>query len=69
MKRTLLGMAEVGEQLIRDAIEANRLYLQAEEEGKPASEIEQLRLLAESLYQAVTDFQLRKHEGMTPMMH
>ena len=69
MKRTIEGMTEAGERLIRDAIEANRQYRQAAEEGRPAAEVERLRRLAESLYVAVTDYQLHKHPAASPRLH
>lgn len=62
MKRTFLGILEAGEQLIAEAIEARRKLFQAEAEARPAEEIERLRVLADSLYQAVTDYQLRLHD-------
>ncbi|MNP17267.1 hypothetical protein D3C76_1096960 [compost metagenome] len=41
-----------------DAVEALRHYHEAKDEGLPAEEVERLRLQAESLFQAVTDYQL-----------
>jgi len=58
MKRTLEGMALAGEPLLRDALEAIRAHRDAEEGGAPLEEVERLRLLADSLYNAVIDFQL-----------
>lgn len=58
-KRTLIGMVEAGEPLIQKAIDALREYHQAQDRGAPADEIERLQLLAESLFQAVADYQLR----------
>jgi len=58
-KRTFIGMVEAGEPLIQQAIDAMREYHQAQDRGAPAEEIERLRLLAESLFQAVSDYQLR----------
>lgn len=51
-------MIEAGELLIREAIEALRLYHNAQDAGVPAEEVERLRVIAESAYQAVTDYQL-----------
>jgi len=59
MKRTIEGMIEAGEPLIRQATDALRLYHQAKAGGAPEQEVERLRLCAESLYQAVADYQLR----------
>lgn len=52
-------MVEAGEPLIQQAIDAMREYHQAHDRGAPAEEIERLRLLAESLFQVVSDYQLR----------
>lgn len=58
-KRTFIGMVEAGEPLIQQAIDAMRRYHEAQDYGAPAEEVERLRLLAESLFQAVSDYQLR----------
>ncbi len=58
VKRTLIGMAEAGEPLLRQAFEALRQLHEAEDAGVSEPEVERLRLLADSLYQAVIDFQL-----------
>lgn len=52
-------MVEAGEPLIRQAIDALREYHQAQDRSAPPEEVEGLRLLAESLFQAVSDYQLR----------
>ena len=57
-KRPFIGMVEAGEPLIRQAIEAMREYHQAQDRNAPPEEVERLRLLADSLYQAVIDYQL-----------
>lgn len=59
MKKTLAGIIEAGEPLIQQAIDAQRRYQAAQNDGQPAKEVERLRLEAESLYQAVADYQLR----------
>ncbi|WP_347784102.1 hypothetical protein [Pseudomonas kurunegalensis] len=58
-KRTFIGMVEAGEPLIQQAVDAMREYHQAQGRGAPGEEVERLRLLAESLFQAVSDYQLR----------
>lgn len=58
MKRTFAGMIEAGEPLMQDALDALRRYYAAEENGLEPEEVERLRLLAESAFQAVTDYQL-----------
>lgn len=42
-----------------DAVEAMRRYHDAQRTGAPAIEVERLRLIAESLFQAVTDYQMK----------
>lgn len=58
MKRTILGMTQAGEPLILEALEALRLYREAKTSGRPQEEIDRLQILAESLVQAVIDYQL-----------
>ncbi|MEW9678709.1 hypothetical protein [Pseudomonas sp. TE50-2] len=58
VKRTIEGVIEAGEPLISEAIEALRLYHNALAAEVPAEEVERLRVIAESAYQAVTDYQL-----------
>lgn len=67
MKRTLEGMIEAGEPLIQEAIDALRRYHEAQDTGAPPGEVERLRLIAESAYQAVTDYQLYalRHQPLT----
>ncbi|WP_231138364.1 MULTISPECIES: hypothetical protein [Pseudomonas] len=42
-----------------EAVEAMRRYHEAQDTGAPAIEVERLRLITESLFQAVTDYQMR----------
>ncbi|WP_060514588.1 MULTISPECIES: hypothetical protein [Pseudomonas] len=42
-----------------EAVEAMRRYHEAQDAGASAAEVERLRLIAESLFQAVTDYQMR----------
>ncbi|EKT4504161.1 hypothetical protein QEM14_001790 [Pseudomonas putida] len=58
-KCTFIGMVEAGEPLIQQAIDAMREYHQSQDRGAQPEEVERLRLLAESLFQAVSDYQLR----------
>ncbi|WP_100634306.1 hypothetical protein [Pseudomonas qingdaonensis] len=60
MKRTFIGMNEACEPLIRQALEVIRRAHEAEASGLPQPEIARLFNLADSLYQAVIDFQLFK---------
>ncbi|TYO70675.1 hypothetical protein DQ397_004235 [Pseudomonas sp. CK-NBRI-02] len=52
-------MAEAGDLLIQQCIDATRKYHEAKDMGAPTAEVERLKMLADSLYQAVTEFQLR----------
>lgn len=69
MKRTIQGLAEAGDQLIQQAIDATRKYQEAKDLGAPAAEVERLKLLADSLYQAVTEFQLKSQGGARDTHH
>lgn len=67
MKRTIEGMAVAGETLLQEATAALRQYHEARAAGDPPAKVERLRLLAESAYQAVTDYQLHAlgHQPLT----
>lgn len=69
MKRTVLGMIEAGEPLIQQAIDAMRCYHEAKAAGSSAQEVERLRVLAESMFQAVQDYQLRALGGSAKTIH
>lgn len=60
MKRTILSMAEAGERLLQQALQAVRAHQQAVDEGRPAEEIERLHPEADHLYQTVIDYQLHR---------
>lgn len=51
-----------------EAVEAMRRYHEAQRTGAPEIEVERLRLIAESLFQAVTDYQMKAFGkgGKTP---
>ncbi|NTY90428.1 hypothetical protein [Pseudomonas putida] len=42
-----------------EAVEAMRRYHEAQATGAPENDVERLRLIAESLFQAVTDYQMK----------
>ncbi|HDS1765335.1 hypothetical protein NPS42_03775 [Pseudomonas putida] len=42
-----------------EAVEAMRRFHEAQKTGAPAIEVERLRLIAESLFQSVTDYQMK----------
>lgn len=69
MKQTILGMIEAGEPLLQQAIEAIHHYREAEAAGKSPAEIERLRLLADSLYQAVTEYHPRAIADGSQALH
>ena len=69
MKRTILGMTQAGEPLILEALKALRLYREAKASGRPQEEIDRLQILAESLVQAVTDYQLLAGGDDSIMLH
>lgn len=69
MKRTLLGMAEAGEPLLKQALDAIRAYNQAMAQGRPEAEIERLRVAADHLYQTVVDYQLYKAGTLGESVH
>ncbi|MEW4948178.1 hypothetical protein [Pseudomonas asiatica] len=69
MKRTILGMAEAGEQLLQQALQAIRAHQKAVDEGRPVEEIERLRLEADQLYQTVIDYQLHKAGTLGEALH
>ena len=69
MKRTILGMAEAGEPLLQQALQAIRAHQQAVDEGRPADEVERLRLEADHLYQTVIEYQLHQAGTLGQSVH
>jgi len=69
VKRTILGMAEAGEPLLLQALQAIRAHQQAMDEGRPAEEVERLRLETDHLYQTVIDYQLHKAGTLGQSIH
>lgn len=62
-------MAEAGEPLLRQALQAIRDHQQAVKEGQPADVVERLRIEADHLYQTVIDFQLHKAGSLDQTQH
>lgn len=58
-KEKLKGKVESGALLMGQAIDAVRRYHEARDYGAPVEDVEQLRLLVESLCHAASDYQLR----------
>ncbi|MGG7632838.1 hypothetical protein [Pseudomonas sp. ES1] len=69
MKRTILGMAEAGEPLLRQALQAIRDHQHAVNDGQPADVVERLRIEADHLYQTVIDYQLHKAGTLGEALH
>lgn len=69
MKRTLLGMAEAGEPLLRQALEAIRAYNEAIAKRRPEADLERLRIEADHLYQTVIHYQLHKAGTLGEPVH
>lgn len=69
MKRTILGMAEAGEPLLQQALEANRAYQAAVDQNRPVEEVERLRMEADHLFQTVIDYQLYKDGSLGESVH
>ncbi|MNF09548.1 hypothetical protein D3C80_2102360 [compost metagenome] len=69
MRRALNGIIEAGEPLIQQAIGAQRRFQAAKDEGLPVEEVERLRVEAESLFQSVTEYQLRSLGGPSTTLH
>lgn len=55
--------------LYTEAVEALKLYLQAQADGVAGAELERFKLMAEHRFQAVTDYQLRALGGPAEQGH
>lgn len=62
-------MAEAGEPLLPQAVQAIRAHRQAVDGGQPADELERLRFEADHLNQAVIDVQLLKASRFGQTLH
>lgn len=69
MKRDLSKVLMPDHPLYTEAVEALKLYHQAEAEGVVGAELERLKLLAEHRFQAVTDYQLQAFGGPAEQGH
>lgn len=69
MKRTILGGAEAGEPLLRQALQAIRDHQQAIDDRQPADVLKRLRIEADHLYQTVIDYQLYKAGSLDQAQH
>lgn len=64
-----MGIAEAGEPLLQQALEAIRAHQKAVDEGLPADEVDRLRQEADHLYQTVIDYQLLKAGSLGQTQH
>lgn len=62
-------MADAGEPLLRQALQAIRDHHKAVDEGQPADVVERLRIKADHLYQTVIDYQLHKAGTLGEALH
>ncbi|CAB5646583.1 MULTISPECIES: hypothetical protein [Pseudomonas] len=69
MKKTMQQIMEEGEPLMQCAIEALRAYHTAQSDGRPADEIERLRLDAEVKFKRTSDYQLTALNQMLHTFH
>ena len=69
MKRDLSKVLMPDHPLYTEAVEALKLYHQAQAEGVVGAELERLKLLAEHRFQAVIDYQLRALGGPAQKGH
>lgn len=63
MKRDVTNVLLPDHQAYSDAMEALKRYHEAKDFGAPREEIERLKNLAESLFQALADYHLRALGG------
>lgn len=69
LKRTFMEVEEAGEPLMQQALDAMQRYHEARDSLISAEEVERLRLIAESLFQAVNEYQLRALGGKGETRH
>lgn len=69
VKRDLNKALKPNHPLYIEAVEALKVYHQAEAYGVEGMGLERLRLMAEHRFQAITDFQLRAFGGLTERGH
>lgn len=69
MKRDLSKVLMPDHPLYTEAVEALKLYHEAQAAGVVGAELEHLKLIAEHRFQAVTDYQLRALGGPAEQGH
>ncbi|AZL68773.1 hypothetical protein [Pseudomonas oryziphila] len=63
MKRDVTKVLPPDHHAFSDAIEAMKRYQEAKDAGAPPEEVERLKTLAESRFQAINDYQLQALGG------
>lgn len=66
MKKTMQDVIEAGEPLMQEALEA---YHEAQIEGRPAEEVERLRVAAEARFKATSDYQQQALREVLHIFH
>ncbi len=69
MKRDLSKVLMPDHPLYTEAVEALKLYHEAQADGVVGAELERLKLMAEHRFQAVTDYQLQALGGPAEPSH
>lgn len=69
MERDLSKVLMPDQPLYTEAVEALKVYHQAQADGVVGTELERLKLMAEHRFQAVTDYQLRALGGPAEQGH
>ncbi|KAF1311995.1 hypothetical protein BLX42_05775 [Pseudomonas sp. SG-MS2] len=69
MKRDLSKVLMSDHPLYTEAVEALKVYHQAQADGVGGAELERLKLMAEHRFQAVTDYQLQAFGGPAEQGH
>lgn len=69
MKRDMSKILMPDHPMYTEAVEALKVFHQAEADGVEGMELERLRLMAEHRFQAVTDYQLRALGGAAEKGH
>lgn len=69
MKRDLSKILMPDHPLYTEAVEALKVYHQAQADGVVGAELERLKLMAEHRFQAVTDYQLQAFSGPAEQGH
>jgi len=69
VKRDLSKVLMSDHPLYTEAVEALKVYHQAQADGVGGAELERLKLMAEHRFQAVTDYQLQAFGGPAEQGH